>query len=247
MPVLTAVAALVVFIAGGVKGFSGFGFSLIVVLSLSLIFPPVLVVPMVLMLEVCGSLSMLPRIWKQVHWPSLLWLMTGVVVGTPLGVYLLGNLPADAMRAGIALISLVLVAVMWRGYRIERMLAAPQIAAAGAACGVLNGASAIGGPPAILFYYGGPVGVAASRASLLAFFLCTDVVAIAMAVLHSLVSVEVLKMGAFSLPPMLLGIALGSRFFRQSTADQVRGRVLALLFLLALTVLMKSLWGYLPF
>lgn len=43
-----------------------------------------------------------------------------------------------------------------------------------------------------------------------------------------------------SVLPMLLGIALGSRFFRTSAADQVRGRLLALLFFLALTVLVKA-------
>ena len=245
MMLTLAIAALVVFIAGVVKGYSGFGFSLVVVLSLSLVFPPAWVVVMVLMLEVCGSCSMLPRIWRQVHWRSLLWLMVGVGLGTPLGLYLLNTLPADAMRLGIALISLALVGVMWRGYRLTRMLNAPQITTAGALCGVLNGATAMGGPPAILFYYGGPIGVAASRASLLAFFLCTDLLAVSMAGVHGLITPTVLKMFALSLAPMLLGIALGSLFFRASAADRVRSRVLGLLFLLALTVLVKAAWGYL--
>lgn len=241
---MLTIAALVVFIAGVVKGYSGFGFSLIVVLSLSLIFPPAWVVVMVLMLEVCGSCSMLPRIWKHVHWRSLLWLMLGVGLGTPLGIYLLEILPADAMRLGIALISLALVAIMWRGYRLASLLSAPKTTAAGAVCGVLNGATAMGGPPAILFYYGGPVGVAASRASLLAFFLCTDLLAVSMAGVQGLVTATVVKMFLLSVLPMLLGIALGSRFFRSGAADQVRGRVLTLLFFLALTVLVRTAWSY---
>ena len=81
MPALltVSIAAVLVFLAAIVRGYSGFGFSLLAITSLSLIFPPAQVIPAIFMLEIAASLHMLPAIWRDVHWRSLSILLMGTV------------------------------------------------------------------------------------------------------------------------------------------------------------------------
>jgi uncharacterized protein len=84
LPIL--LASGLVFLAAIVRGYSGFGFSLLAITSLSLVFAPAQVIPAIFMLEIAASLHMLPSIWRDVHWRSLGFLLTGTIIGTPVGV-----------------------------------------------------------------------------------------------------------------------------------------------------------------
>ena len=98
MQVLTALYAVAcIFGAAVIRGYSGFGFSLLAILSLSLLLPPAQIVPSIFMMEVAASLHLLPGVWRDVHWRSLSWLALGCLVGTPVGVYALAHVPAAPM------------------------------------------------------------------------------------------------------------------------------------------------------
>ena len=59
---LLSIAAAVVFAAAIIRGYSGFGFSMICAVSLSQVLPPVEVVPLILLLEVAASSWLLPGV-----------------------------------------------------------------------------------------------------------------------------------------------------------------------------------------
>ncbi len=79
-------SGLVILVAGIIRGYSGFGFSMIAVISLSLVMPPTEIVPVILVLEVIASMWLLPRICRQIHWKSISWLSIGVLPGTLRGL-----------------------------------------------------------------------------------------------------------------------------------------------------------------
>ena len=79
-------ATACVFGAAVVRGYSGFGFSLLTIVSLSLLLPPAQIVPSIFIMEVAASLHLLPGVWRDIHWQALLWLTVGCLVGTPFGV-----------------------------------------------------------------------------------------------------------------------------------------------------------------
>ena len=74
-----------------VRGYSGFGFSLLSITALSLVLPPVAVVPSIFLLEIAASLRLLPEVWGQVHWSSIRLLLVGCVLATPAGVWALAH------------------------------------------------------------------------------------------------------------------------------------------------------------
>ena len=79
-PLLFAYVFPAVFLAGIVRGATGFGFSMIMIVLLTLFFPPAQVAPVILFWEVLASIGHLPFVYKQVHWKSLRWLALGVAV-----------------------------------------------------------------------------------------------------------------------------------------------------------------------
>ncbi len=172
-PASIAFAVVAVFCGAFVRGYAGFGSSMIWVSSLSLVFPPILVIPAVFLLEIAASANLLPRVWREVEWRSLRWLLAGAVVATPAGLYLLAALPAAPVRIAIAIIILAATILLWRGFAWRAVPGAWPAAAAGMLAGAMNGGTGIGGPPVILFYFSSPAAVGVSRASVIAFLLAS--------------------------------------------------------------------------
>src|SRR3954447_4047115 len=105
-----------VFAAAMVRGYSGFGFSLLAITSLSLLLPPAEIIPPVFMMEVAASLTLLPGIRKNIDWRSLRLLGAGCLVGTPAGVWLLARVPAAPMKIALACAAFVSVGFLCSGY-----------------------------------------------------------------------------------------------------------------------------------
>src|SRR5580704_8313794 len=70
-------AVVCIFGAAVVRGYGGFGFSLLAVTSLSLLLPPTEIVPSIFIMEVAASLHLLPSVWRDIHWRALLCLAVG--------------------------------------------------------------------------------------------------------------------------------------------------------------------------
>jgi uncharacterized protein len=99
--------------------------------------------------------------------------------------------------------------------------------------GVANGAFGIGGPPVILFYFASPAGAIAGRASIIAFFLATDLIGLAFQWHEGLVTRTAFFRALTFLPPLLAGVWLGARSFKSADPEVFRKWVLAILAVLA--------------
>ena len=110
-PIQLIVTVISVFIAGIIRGYSGFGFAMVAVTSMSLVLPPIIAVPTVLILEVLASIRLVPLVWKDIDWYSLRWLLVGSLFATPFGVYLLANIVDKKSFRHHVLILLIILSV----------------------------------------------------------------------------------------------------------------------------------------
>lgn len=232
----------IILVAGIIRGYSGFGFSMIAVISLSLVMPPTEIVPVILVLEVVASVWLLPQAWRQIHWKSITWLSIGVLLGTPIGVYLLANVATRPMRVAIAIVVFVLALMLWNGASFKTVPGRVKTVLTGLVSGLFNGSATIGGPPVIFFYLSTPTEAAVSRASMIAFFFGTDIFAFLLCAVQGLVTTTTGLICASSLIPLLLGLGIGKHFFSRSKADVFHRRVIILLMVLALIALGRSIW-----
>jgi uncharacterized protein len=240
-PVEITFVVVAVLAGGFVKGYSGFGASMMWVASLSLVFPPQRVIPMVLLWEVASSLQLLPAVWRKVEWRPLGWLLLGAGIATPLGVYLLATAPADSIRIGIGLVVVAGSLLIWRGFAWQGRPGPLAMSSVGLAFGLLNGSTALGGPPVVLFYLATPVGAAAGRASIIAFFLATDALAAGLQAAQGVLGSEALLGAGALLPVMLVGVWAGARHFLKTDPDSFKRFSLFLLMGLGVAVLLRAL------
>jgi hypothetical protein len=82
---LIALGLVMIFAAGLIRGFTGFGLSIAAVPLLSLILPPSQAIPIVLLLQLLVSLSGLRASLQICNWPAIRTLAIGAVIATPLG------------------------------------------------------------------------------------------------------------------------------------------------------------------
>jgi len=234
MHVLIAIYSVAcIFAAAVVRGYSGFGFALLGVSALTLLLPPAAVVPPIFILEVAASLHLLPGVWRDIHWRALFWLTVGCLVGTPFGVYALAHVPAAPMTLALAVFVLIAAVLLARGHVLQSVPGPAATLATGAASGLFNGGFGIGGPPVILFFFSSPAAVSVGRASMIAFFLLTDVIALAWQGWNGLLNQSTLWRALMLLPALIAGVWLGNRGFIHARPAAFRRWVLRLLMLLA--------------
>jgi uncharacterized membrane protein YfcA len=242
-PLILAIASSFIFLAAIVRGYSGFGFSLLAIISLSLLLDPAEIVPSIFMLEIAASLHLLPSIWKDVHWRSLVPLITGCLIATPFGVMLLASVPPAPMQLALSVFVLIATYLLWRGFALKRIPGTAGAVAAGAAAGFGNGAFGIAGPPVILFYFSSPAGHAMGRASLIAFFLATDLIGLPLLAREGLVTADALYRAIIFLVPLTGGVWIGARSFKTADPARFRQMILVLLALLAILIGGKAIWA----
>ena len=232
---LTLVYAVAcIFGAAVVRGYSGFGFSLLAITALSLLLPPAETVPSVFIMEVAASLHLLPGVWRDIHWRSLLWLSIGCLIGTPAGVYALAHAPSAPMTLALSVFVLVSAALLAQGYALKSMPGAAATLATGTASGLFNGSFGMGGPPVILFFFSTPAGAAAGRASIIAFFLLTDITGLVWQGTEGLLHSATVWRALLFLPALIAGVWLGNRGFSNANPEAFRRWVLRLLMLVAI-------------
>jgi uncharacterized protein len=242
---ILAVSSAAICIAAIVRGFSGFGFSLLSVTALSLVLdlPVYQVVPTIFLLEIAASLNLIPGIWREIDWMSLRWLMLGYVVGLPIGTYALINAPADPTQIVLGLFVIATSILMLRGFRLRRTPGSAACTGTGVASGVLNGAFGIGGPPVVLFYFSTPAATNIGRASIIFFFLFTDLLGILYFASQDIVTQQSFVQFILWMPALLIGVWVGAHGFRRMNQEAFRRWVLIILIALAVLGVAKAAWS----
>ena len=85
-PVALAVMFIGLFIASLARGYSGFGFSAVLVSSWSLVGVPARAIGVALLLEVIASCVQAFSVWRDIPWRRVVFLLMGAAIGTGPGV-----------------------------------------------------------------------------------------------------------------------------------------------------------------
>jgi hypothetical protein len=239
----------VVFVAGVVRGFAGFGFSALCVAGMALFLSPAQVVPTIFVLEVLASLTLLRGAWKDVDWGWLGALVLGNALCIPLGVALLAFVAETPLRLLIGALLLLAAALLRNGWRLALPPTPGLRLGTGAVSGLVNGVAAIGGIAVAVMLSATPLAPAAMRATMILLFLFTDLYALLWAWWMPVAGGEAL-FGPGTLvhalwlaPAMLAGIAVGQRAFVGVSPERFRRHVLDLLILVAGLSVLRALWA----
>lgn len=235
--------SLVVFAAAVLRGFTGFGFALAAVPLLSLAMVPAKVIPIVVLTQAFVAFSDLRGTARQGNWREISWIAAGLVIGTPIGIWLLTSLPPNWVRLAIGALIAASVALLSAGLRLPARPAAPVAALVGGVAGIANGLAAMPGPPIVAFFLAMPQATARSRASMMVVFAATGLAGLTGLLARSLIERETVILSLVAVPGLLLGSRLGLYLFTRSNAQWHRPIALIVLGVLALTLILRGLVG----
>lgn len=245
-PGLHAILALwaVVALSAVFRGFTGFGFAITAVPLLSLVVSPMRAVALATGLQILGGLVDVRSAARHCHWPSIRWLVCGVVVTSPIGALILTWVSADVARLLVSAACATAVAALALGLAFRSMPGAAGTVAMGAMAGLFSGLAAMPGPPAIIYYLASPLSPAQVRSSLIVFFLFAAIAAgVSLGFTGALGRMEML-LALVGLPIMIAGSALGALLFRRLGGAHRRVSLVTLA-LVAILTAAKGLAGLL--
>tara|TARA_B100001121_G_C18508391_1_gene535426 strand:+ start:79 stop:834 length:756 start_codon:yes stop_codon:yes gene_type:complete len=230
----------IIFLASFVRGFSGFGFSASSISLLSFILPPKEIVPIILLLEIVASFFMIPSIWKKINWRFVIFLMLGVIVGTPFGVNLLIYLEPQIMHLIISTTVLIFAYLLLKGYKNKRLNHNLSKFLVGGIAGTVNGFGTLAGLPIALYFLIIAAEPAVIRASLAALFFFTDAYALILGYFSDILNFKVVlrSIPLFFIIP--IGILLGTKLFKDSSKENYKKYVLYFLILISAFGLIRT-------
>lgn len=224
------IAFVLAFAGGAIRGYTGFGTPIFLAPIYAVLFGPQATVPLMILMEVGIMVQMVPAALKRTDWLELRGLLFGCLPMLPVGGLMLGVIEPELGKKVIGLVTASFVAALWWGWRYRGPRTLPVRIAVGAVSGFSNGLTGIGGPPVILYYLSGGKDIAAIRANLVIYFAFITLVAVPFFVYAGLVTVETLWRWLILTPPLLIGVAVGSRLFQRTTERSfIRAALLTLL------------------
>jgi uncharacterized membrane protein YfcA len=211
-----------VFIASIIRGFNGFGFSATCISGFSFILPAIEIVPIILALEVIISIFMVPYIWNKIDWRFVFKILIGIIIGSPVGLYLLKHLNPETTHLSVCLMVIFFSILLMKGYSNQKINNDYGKIFTGIVSGTLNGLTTLGGMPVALFLLITNIQPAVIRGSLAALFFLTDIYAFILSFFAGIVDITTI----YRIIPLIIilpiGVFIGNRFFIKSKEETYR-------------------------
>jgi len=236
--VLVGVAGAVL-VAAAAQQLAGFGFALMAMPVLSVLVGPKDAVAISAVASLAGGAVMAYRLRPLIDRPVLLRLVCGALPGLPIGVIGLRRLPEDPLRVAVGVVVLVMVGVLATGVR-RRARGPKAEVLAGFASGILGTSIGISGPPVVVVLQAGGQEQHAFRATIVAFFVVSNVVTLPLVLLSGAVDTGRWPAAAAAVPAALVGTLAVERVASRVPPDRFRRLVLALLVVAALVTLASA-------
>lgn len=222
-------AALVLAVAGVAVGISGFGFALIAVPPLLLLFPPQTVVVLIFSASLLPSVLVVANAWRETDLRLVALLLPGALIGLLLGAQLLQLADATVLKLVAGLFVAIYALLMWRGYRPPRLDGLRAASLAGVASGALGSAIGLTGPPIIILFTARQLPRDVFRGTISAYFIVTSLIGLAILFAGGAIGAEEGRLTLLLTLPAALGVLVGNRLAHRLTAEVFQKLTLLLL------------------
>ncbi|MCP5073363.1 MAG: sulfite exporter TauE/SafE family protein [Rhodobacteraceae bacterium] len=213
-----AICAGAVFLAGVVRGFAGFALSAIVMASVVVVLPPVELIPVCYVLEGAASLAMLRGGVKNADM-SVVWVLAiGSATGVPIGLFATTTIPLDLSK--MVALFVILSLTMLQLFRISPRFVGTRggLYGTGLVAGIATGLASVGGMVVALYVLASKSEPRTMRASLVMFLFIGMFTSLIYLLLYGVMDKQAVLRGAVFTPVVLLGVFVGSFFFRPRLA-----------------------------
>jgi len=235
--------AVIAFLAAVCQSVTAFGFALVMVPILTIVWE---VKPAVVTSTLLSTAAMVPLMYEvrsRVQAPTLVPLLAGSLAGIPAGLIVLKRIDADLLQVLIALMVVVACLTLFRSPRTS--VVRPHLVTAlfaGGLSGALRSATSMSGPPIVLYAlssFGDEM--ERFRANVLGVLLPSSLVTIAGLAIARMIDGDVLLACLIAAPTMLAGTLMGTWLRRRVSQELFRPLVLLVLAGSSAVVLVSAL------
>ena len=221
------------FVAGLVRGFSGFALSALVMAAAASFISPVLLIPILWFQEMAASMMMAQSGWKDSDRKTALLLVAGNWIGWPFGLYLTTTLP-DTQSKMIALIIIITLAAMQlKRFRIPGLATTIGTLITGIVAGVVSGIAHVGGMVVALYVLAQNTAARSMRGTLVLYLFLGSLGALVVQLLYSVMTYDAMIRGITLMPVTMIGVWLGMHLFNPRWEPYYKPFCLGLLIALA--------------
>jgi uncharacterized protein len=213
----------IAFVSGTARGFSGFGSALIFMPLASSLAAPRLVAALLLVIDVVAAAPMLPNAWKHADRKATAIMVSGALVGVPLGTYFLTRLDPVTTRWIISGFVFALLLLLLSGWRYRGKDHPAISVGIGGLAGFCSGLAQTAGPPIVGYWLGRPVAPVIARANILLFFVASDFFSLVSYALSGLITADAIRFSLLVGPVYGLGVLIGASLFGRASETLFRG------------------------
>ena len=212
----------IAFVSATARGFSGFGSALIFMPLASSMAAPRLVAALLLIIDFIAAAPLVPTAWKHADRKATGVMVSGALVGVPIGTYFLSRLEPVTTRWIISAFVLALLMLLLSGWRY-RGEDHPAIAVGiGGLSGFCSGLAQTGGPPIVGYWLGRPIAAVIARANILLFFAASDFFSAVSYGLTGLITADAIRFSFLVGPVYGIGVASGAALFGRASETLFR-------------------------
>lgn len=238
-----SICVAVTFVAGMVRGFSGFALSALVMASLAIMIPPVELIAVCWFLEISASLLMVRGGFKEADMKVVFGLVIGSAVGSPIGLYLTNTLPVETSKAIALVVILILAATQLLKLRPTFLATTPGLYLSGLLAGIATGLASVGGMIVALYVLARDSPARIMRGSLVMFLFIGSMISFIYLYFYGMMISAVIARGLILALPCMIGVITGKMLFRPSLEGYYKPFCLVLLMFLATMGLVRLAAG----
>ena len=216
---LLAVAVGIVLAAAVISGITGFGFGLVSVPALLMLYDPAAVLTITKVLTLTTSWIVIAHAWRQIKPRMIATVLPWAILGTFAGIQLLKLASEHAIKLIASAVVVGFAIILIRGLP-QREWNHPLMApVAGLTSGAMSTSTGLSGPPMVLYFTLRNVEVMPFRVTIATYFVLLDLFGLPALIQQDFVTRDDLLV-AIALVPMallgrIIGIRLAHRFSRQ--------------------------------
>lgn len=222
-------AFVMIVIGSAVSGMAAFGFSLVIVPPMLLVFDPATVTTVVIVLTLITRWLVLVDAWASVRWRTVAAMAPLGFIGSFVGARVLAEVDDSYIKLMASAVVITSAILLLGGRSIPGANAPAAGPIAGFASGFLNTATGMAGPPVALLMSARDVATQVFRGTLTAFFYLISITGCIALVGEGLVGRKELVLSLAMLPAALLGTWSGQRLTRAISPEAFRRVILVLL------------------
>jgi uncharacterized membrane protein YfcA len=165
---------------------------------------------------------MIPYIRNKIDWNLIIKILIGIIVGSPIGLFLLKYLPPELTHLIICLVIIFFAILLMTGYSNQKINNNYAKISTGFIAGTINGFSLLGGMPIALFLLVTKIQPAIIRGSLAALFFLTDTYAFVLSFFAGIVDITAIYRTVPLIIVLPIGVYIGDKFFVKSKEKTYR-------------------------